>query len=819
MAAVLRFSPSPSLVSDSSGDGNVVVSCSSSSLVSSLAGEKLRLRTTSVVGSCACGNRTTTVRSAAGRGFQAEKLREVRALSSLFPSSDDQRAEVSAGAVATTDYGIARGRGGRQFPFGYSQGSDSEEEEEEEDEEAEVLLVDKNVKDPGSQLDIASLGLPQPVVDALAKRGISQLFPIQRAVLEPALQGRDLIARAKTGTGKTLAFGIPVIQHIVNENERDRIARAEPFFSLVHSVEENKRNAIARRVGRAPRALVLAPTRELAKQVEREFMESAPMLSTICVYGGVPISTQQRQLQRGVDIAVGTPGRIIDLIDRGSLQLQNVCFLVLDEADQMLAVGFEEDVERILETMTHQRQTMLFSATMPPWVKKLSRKYLKNALTIDLVGETDEKLAEGIKLYAVSTVPAAKRSVLNDLIAVYGKGGKSIVFTQTKRDADDVALAMGRFVGCEALHGDITQSQREKTLNAFREGNFSVLVATDVAARGLDIPNVDLVIHYEIPNDPETFVHRSGRTGRAGKEGTAILMFTDRQLRTMRLIERDVGCKFERVGPPNAEDVMHASSEQATEVIRRVHPQLTEVFMPTAELLLAQQGPSALAAALAHLSGFSQPPSARSLITHEEGWTTLKWLRTAPSRPVSARMLMGALADIWQTAADKVGKIRVIDDRQMAGAVFDLPSDVAKELLSKLVPPGDSIDIAKKLPRLEEEEVRGRSGDMYGRFSPRGGGRSSGGGRGSFDRSDRGSNRGGDRFGDRSSSRSSNPESWRQGSSSSGSSRLFGDNDWSGRSSGRSDRNFGRGDRATFSGTCFICNQAGHRAADCPSRQ
>jgi ATP-dependent RNA helicase DDX21 len=239
---------------------------------------------------------------------------------------------------------------------------------------------------------------------------------------------------------------------------------------------------------------------------------------------------------------------------------------------------------------------------------------------------------------------------------VYGKGGKSIVFTQTKRDADDVALAMGHFVGCEALHGDITQSQREKTLNAFREGKFSVLVATDVAARGLDIPNVDLVchhclslsvkfylipmllavlihgtsltqvascggwqiIHYEIPNDPETFVHRSGRTGRAGKEGTAILMFTDRQLRTMRLIERDVGCKFERVGPPNAEDVMHASSEQATEVIRRVHPQLREVFMPTAELLLAQQGPSALAAALAHLSGFSQPPSARSLITHEE---------------------------------------------------------------------------------------------------------------------------------------------------------------------------------------------------------
>jgi ATP-dependent RNA helicase DDX21 len=363
---------------------------------------------------------------------------------------------------------------------------------------------------------------------------------------------------------------------------------------------------------------VLAPTRELAKQVEREFMETAPMLATVCVYGGVSITMQQRQLERGVDIAVGTPGRIQDLIDRRVLDLHDIRHFVLDEADQMLAVGFEEDVERILEQMPRNRQGMLFSATMPTWVKKLARKYLKDPLTIDLVGETDEKLAEGIKLYALSTGQSAKRSILNDLIAVYAKGGKSIVFTQTKRDADDVAFALGRVVGCEALHGDITQSQREKTLNGFREGRFSVLVATDVAARGLDIPNVDLVIHYEIPNDPETFVHRSGRTGRAGKEGTAILMFTDSQLRTMRLIERDIGCKFERIGAPHMDDVLRASGEQATQLIKRVHPELTDVFMQTAETLLADQGPSALAAALAHLSGFTQPPASRSLLTHEE---------------------------------------------------------------------------------------------------------------------------------------------------------------------------------------------------------
>jgi superfamily II DNA/RNA helicase len=255
----------------------------------------------------------------------------------------------------------------------------------------------KQAKSAVEELAIDSLGVSDEVVDALAKRGITHLFPIQRAVLEPAMKGCDLIARAKTGTGKTLAFGIPIIRHIVNENEA---------------------NQDGSHIGRAPRALVLAPTRELAKQVEREFMESAPMLSTICVYGGVSISTQQRQLQRGVDIAVGTPGRIIDLIDRGSLNLRDVRFLVLDEADQMLAVGFEEDVERILEQLPKKRQGMLFSATMPAWVKNLSRKYLRDPLTIDLVGDNDAKLAEGIRILAIPIPAAAKRAILTDLITV-----------------------------------------------------------------------------------------------------------------------------------------------------------------------------------------------------------------------------------------------------------------------------------------------------------------------------------------------------------------------------------------------------------------
>ncbi|KAK8651587.1 hypothetical protein V6N13_141185 [Hibiscus sabdariffa] len=387
---------------------------------------------------------------------------------------------------------------------------------------------------PADQLDISKLGLPQRLLESLLNRGITHLFPIQRAVLVPALQGRDIIARAKTGTGKTLAFGIPIIKRLT---------------------EVATRNTTPRRTsGRLPRVLVLAPTRELAKQVEKEIKESASYLNTVCVYGGVSYSIQRTALSRGVDVVVGTPGRIIDLIESNYLKLGEVEYLVLDEADQMLAVGFEEAVEQILENLPSKRQSMLFSATMPSWVKKLAKKYLDSPLNIDLVGDQNEKLAEGIKLYAVSTTANSKQTILSNLITDYAKGGKIIVFTQTKRDADYVSIALTNSIASKALHGDISQHQRERTLNGFRQGKFTVLVATDVASRGLDIPNVDLVIHYELPNNAETFVHRSGRTGRAGKEGSAILMYTNSQRRTVKTLERDVGCKFEFISSPAIED-------------------------------------------------------------------------------------------------------------------------------------------------------------------------------------------------------------------------------------------------------------------------
>ncbi|KAK4484481.1 hypothetical protein RD792_007064 [Penstemon davidsonii] len=368
--------------------------------------------------------------------------------------------------------------------------------------------------DADEGLEISKLGISQDIVSALDRRGILELFPIQRAVLKPAMEGRNLIGRARQGTGKTLAFGIPIMEKIIQ-------------FKEMHGR------------GRYPSAIIMAPTRELAQQVEKEFVESAPKLATLCAYGGVPIYKQISTLSHGVDVLVGTPGRVIHLIKRGALNLTEVKFVVLDEADQLLNFGSSNAVETILGCITQKHQTMMFSATMPT---RHTQKFLHDPVIVDLVG--DQKLAAGITLYSITS---EKLAIIEPLIKEHAKGGKCIIFTQTKRDADRLAYGMERSFKCEALHGGIPHNERERTLSSFRDGQIQILVTTDIAARGLDVPNVDLVIHYGLPNNSEIFVHRTGRTGRSGKKGTAVLIHSALHHREVRAIERDVGCQFVEV--------------------------------------------------------------------------------------------------------------------------------------------------------------------------------------------------------------------------------------------------------------------------------
>ena len=394
--------------------------------------------------------------------------------------------------------------------------------------EAYVADADETViqvKADADPTDVGNFGMSDVTVAALRKRGVETLFPIQQAVLEPALSGQDVVGRARTGTGKTLAFSLPIVERLLTDGSRSR----------------------------NPKCIVLAPTRELAKQVENEIFITAPTLATVCVYGGTPIGTQEAKLRRGVDIIVGTPGRVQDLINRGSLNLGEIEFVVLDEADQMLNVGFEEDVEEILQDCPETRQTFLFSATMPSWVKRITKRFLApQHVVVDLVGDSKQKVADTIDLMSCAVSDANRTSIVMDLVTVYAKDKKAICFAQTKRAADELTAALGRRVASEVLHGDIAQAQRERTLQRFRDNRFSVLIATDVAARGLDISDVDLVIHYELPNDVESFVHRCGRTGRAGQLGAAIAMHTDREMYIIRRIKKETGARFARLAfrPP-----------------------------------------------------------------------------------------------------------------------------------------------------------------------------------------------------------------------------------------------------------------------------
>ncbi len=366
----------------------------------------------------------------------------------------------------------------------------------------------------------ADYGVQPAIADALAGAGIVHPFPIQAMTLPVALSGHDIIGQAKTGTGKTLGFGVPLLQRVAGPGE-------EGWESLVEP-------------GR-PQALVVVPTRELAVQVARDIERAGSRRAArvLTVYGGRAYEPQVEALARGVEVVVGTPGRLLDLAQRGDLVLAHARIVVLDEADEMLDLGFLPDVEKLLSSTPAGRQTMLFSATMPGPVVALARRYMTQPTHIRAADPDDlGATVKAIKQVVYRTHAMDKVEVLARLLQAEGRG-LTIVFARTKRTAAKVADdLMDRGFAAAPLHGDLGQGAREQALRAFRNGKVDVLVATDVAARGIDVTDVTHVVNYQCPEDEKTYLHRTGRTGRAGATGTAVTFVDWDDLHRWAMIDR-----------------------------------------------------------------------------------------------------------------------------------------------------------------------------------------------------------------------------------------------------------------------------------------
>ena len=397
------------------------------------------------------------------------------------------------------------------------------------DQSAESTEVFTTVIEPAAESAETSsgfdgFGFSEALLKTLAEKGYKEPSPIQAATFPELMLGRDLVGQAQTGTGKTAAFALPLLERLEKDASK-------------------------------PQALVLAPTRELAMQVADSFKAYSaghPHLKVLAIYGGSDFRSQINTLKRGVDVVVGTPGRVMDHMRQGTLDTSGLRSLVLDEADEMLRMGFIDDVEWILDQLPEERQVVLFSATMPSEIRRLSKRYLREPAEITI--KTKDKEARRIRQRCITLQNSHKLEALNRVLeAVTGEG--VIIFARTKAitlNVSESLEAAGHDVA--VLNGDVPQNQRERTVERLRKGTVNILVATDVAARGLDVDRIGLVINYDMPFDSEAYVHRIGRTGRAGRSGEAILFVTPRERRFVNNLERAVGQAIEPMAiPSNAE--------------------------------------------------------------------------------------------------------------------------------------------------------------------------------------------------------------------------------------------------------------------------
>lgn len=390
-------------------------------------------------------------------------------------------------------------------------------------------------------INFANAHLTTELMNAIAMMGFKEASPIQQASIPLILEGNDVIGQAQTGTGKTAAFAIPVIEMLEEDNKDIQ-------------------------------AIILCPTRELAIQVGEEFnklMHFKKNLVATTVYGGQPIERQLKALKKGPQIIIGTPGRTMDHLRRGSISLHNLRFVVLDEADEMLNMGFREDIETILKDAPQERQTILFSATMPREIIKLTKQYQQNPLHIDV---TDKK-KQGPKIEQLY-YEVKEKNKLELLVRLLDQQSvkRGLVFCNTKSQVDKlVELLKDRDYFADALHGDMNQNQRDKVMNGFRKGTVEILVATDVAGRGIDVNNLEAVFNFDLPRDDEDYIHRIGRTARAGKSGVAISFVTsNRQIQQLKKIERLNGSLIKMAKPPEVKDVKLAKIKASADKIRQL---------------------------------------------------------------------------------------------------------------------------------------------------------------------------------------------------------------------------------------------------------
>jgi len=494
------------------------------------------------------------------------------------------------------------------------------------------------------------LGVGQDILRALQDIGYESPTPIQRQAIPVLMEGRDLMAQSQTGTGKTAAFAIPMIEKV------------DPNEPVVQG-------------------LVLAPTRELSVQVAETIHKLGRFrgVTDMPIYGGQPYDRQLRALKRGVQIVVGTPGRLMDHIRRGTLDLSHVRLVVLDEADQMLDMGFIDDIEFILDQIPGQRQIALFSATIPPRIRSLSKRYLSDPEVLTIAKE--RVTVPEVSQYYVETSRQGKLEALSRILDME-QPESAVVFVRTKRETDELGESLvGRGYLAEVIHGDLTQSLRQRAITGFRDGRADILVATDVAARGLDIPNVSHVINYDIPEDPEAYVHRIGRTARAGKSGSAITFVTPRERGLLKTIERLINIRLTPMRIPSAADIAERRTQMLCQTIAdTIEAGHLERYITLVDSLGEQYDLSEIAAAALKMAIDEEPPGEPEPVGPSEDGMERLFIRIGRRQGVSARDLVGAIANEANIPGRSIGAIDIYDNFSFV----EVPASEAGNVMSVL---------------------------------------------------------------------------------------------------------------------------------------